>query len=120
MKKLFLFLFLATAVCPLAATFAADTAAPMSKDRCLACHGPFSDLVGRNVLTESESGEPVNPHVFLPHGNPKGEITECTDCHQQHALPPPKGHKDAYALLDPCYACHHNHELKKCSSCHEK
>ena len=28
------------------------------------------------------------------------------------------GYKDTSASLEPCYACHHNYQLKKCSSCH--
>ena len=70
---------------------------PMKKEQCLACHGPtFDDLIKKNVQAQSDSG-PVNPHVWIP---------------------PKPGYKDTSASLEPCYACHHNYQLKKCSSCH--
>lgn len=91
----------------------------LTKEQCLACHGPtFEDLIKRNVQVSSDSG-PVNPHVWIPHqgGNEKNAI-ECIDCHTQHPMPPKPGFKDTNANLEPCYACHHNYQLKKCSSCH--
>ena len=92
----------------------------ITKEQCLACHGlTFSELVNKNIRVESDTG-PVNPHVFLPHNDPNGEVTECTNCHQVHTTPPPKGYKDDQASLETCYSCHHNYELKKCSSCHDK
>ena len=86
----------------------------------MACHGlTFSELVNKNIQVESDTGL-VNQHVFLPHNDPNGEVTECTNCHQVHTMPPPKGYKDDQASLEACYSCHHNYELKKCSSCHDK
>ena len=65
----------------------------------MACHGlTFSELVNKNIQVESDTG-PVNPHVFLPHNDPNGEVTECTNCHQVHTMPPPKGYKDDQASL---------------------
>lgn len=91
-----------------------------SKEECLQCHGPsFDDLINKNVRVESESGF-VNPHSYIPHGDRKGEVTECTNCHRTHSFPVEKGYKDETATLEPCYSCHHNYELKKCSSCHDK
>lgn len=53
----------------------------------MACHGlTFSELVNKNIQVESDTG-PVNPHVFLPHNDPNGEVTECTNCHQVHTMP---------------------------------
>lgn len=91
----------------------------LTKEQCLACHGPtFDDLNKKNVQAPSDSG-PVNPHVWIPHaGGPDKNFINCTDCHTQHEIPPKPGHKDSGASLEPCYACHHNFELKKCSSYH--
>lgn len=42
----------------------------------MACHGlTFSELVNKNIQVESDTG-PVNPHVFLPHNDPNGEVTD--------------------------------------------
>lgn len=92
---------------------------PMKKEQCLACHGPtFDDLIKKNVQAQSDSG-PVNPHVWIPHaGGDEKNFTECIECHSQHPMPPKPGYKDSNASLEPCFACHHNYQLKKCSSCH--
>lgn len=101
------------------AVFAQNAPEAMKKEQCLACHGPtFDDLIKKNVQAQSDSG-PVNPHVWIPHvGGPEKAATECIDCHAQHSMPPKPGYKDTSASLEPCYACHHNYQLKKCSSCH--
>ena len=101
------------------AVFAQNAPEAMKKEQCLACHGPtFDELIKKNVQAQSDSG-PVNPHVWIPHaGGPEIAATECIDCHAQHSIPPKPGYKDTSASLEPCYACHHNYQLKKCSSCH--
>lgn len=101
------------------AVFAQNAPEAMKKEQCLACHGPtFDDLIKKNVQAPSDSG-PVNPHVWIPHaGGPEKVATECIDCHAQHSMPPKPRYKDTSASLEPCYACHHNYQLKKCSSCH--
>lgn len=111
---------------PLSLSFSAITVVaqqqaqePMKKEQCLACHGPtFDDLIKKNVQAQSDSG-PVNPHVWIPHaGGDEKNFSECIECHSQHPMPPKPGYKDTSASLEPCYACHHNYQLKKCSSCH--
>lgn len=99
----------------------AVAAEPMKKEMCLGCHGPtFDDLIKKGVQAPSDNG-PVNPHQWIPHaGGPEKQITECTECHAQHPMPPKPGYKDESASLEPCYACHHNYELKACSSCHNQ
>ena len=101
------------------AVFAQNAPEAMKKEQCLACHGPtFDELIKKNVQAQSDSG-PVNPHVWIPHaGGPEKAATECIDCHAQHSIPPKPGYKDTSASLEPYYACHHNYQLKKCSSCH--
>ncbi len=93
---------------------------PLTKEQCLGCHGPtFDDLINKNVQTQSDSG-PINPHTWIPHagGDDKNAI-ECIECHAQHPMPPASGYKDKNAGLEPCYACHHNYQFKKCGECHK-
>ena len=86
--------------------------------QCLACHGPFESFIAKDVKTETDSG-PVKPHVNIPHSSKKPEeFLPCVECHVPHTLPPPKNYKDTAASVEPCYACHHNYQFKKCSSCH--
>jgi hypothetical protein len=110
---------LVSALLTLAAFSVSAQTAAMKKEQCLACHGPtFEDLIKKNVQAQSDSG-PVNPHVWIPHaGGPEKQATECIECHSQHPMPPKKGYKDESVSLEPCYACHHNYQLKACSSCH--
>ncbi len=100
-------------------SFPLQSAETLTKEQCLGCHGPtFDDLIAKNVQAQSDSGV-VNPHKWIPHaGDEEKNATECTECHQQHAFPPPKGYKDEMASLEPCYSCHHNYQFKKCSECH--
>ena len=111
------FFLLTVAACGTAA--AADAPPPMTKDQCLACHGPFEKLVKKDFKIEAVPN-PINPHVFVPHIGQTKDFFDCLLCHQQHTIPPEKGYHDKSATLDACFGCHHTEEFAKCSSCHKK
>jgi imidazolonepropionase-like amidohydrolase len=91
------------------------------KDACLKCHGPFSKLAELTSQFKTPSGEITTPHRHVPHDSKDDKtITECSQCHQQHPVPPTAG--DLAALkkpnLDFCYKCHHIKSFTSCKTCH--
>lgn len=84
---------------------------------CLVCHGPFEDLIGKNVQALGEDGNPVNPHIYVPHDTT--DIMECNLCHQPHTLPQQIESDAAAAVtVEACYDCHHVRNFTNCSQCH--
>lgn len=94
-------------------------AAGMTKQECLACHGPFEDLIKKGITVEADP-KPVNPHTFIPHTEKGGmdQIWECTMCHEPHAIPPKKDPHREKATVEACYQCHHQYNFERCDSCH--
>jgi len=95
-----------------------------SKEACLKCHGPYEKLAGAPVLYALQSGEKINPHVYVPHAAREAKsIPECGNCHQPHAIPPNKARIKGQPKADVqwCYtACHHNNDFEPCKNCHKQ
>ena len=93
--------------------------AKISKETCLACHGPYDKLASTEVRFKTPEGETVMPHQYVPHQE-KRDIPECTECHTPHAIPL----EDKSTVVKPthlkwCYTyCHHKKNLQNCSDCH--
>jgi hypothetical protein len=94
----------------------------MGKDACLACH-PFDKLAALPPKYVNDSGEKINPHVYVPHDQKVAKsIQDCALCHtKQHPLPPTAA--DIAAMPKPevkfCYsACHHSYNFTPCKACH--
>jgi hypothetical protein len=101
--------------------FAAQESKPpekITKEQCLACHGPFEKVIEKNVKFKFSEEETINPHRYIPHDSE--EAPECTECHVPHTLPPP----DKSAIVKPnnvefCLAsCHHMRNFQPCTACH--
>lgn len=88
--------------------------------KCLECHGTFEDLTakpGNFVATNMEGEIKINPHRYVPHTSK--DIPECTNCHEEHPVPPestvPRPDNVSW-----CYAaCHHQENFTVCTTCHE-
>jgi predicted CXXCH cytochrome family protein len=96
---------------------APSAAAPAagSQDVCLACHGPYENLIEKTAKYYMPSGETTSPHKYLPHKSKN--IPDCKNCHKPHALPPPPKQSIAEPSTDWCYTCHHKGVLE-CGTCH--
>lgn len=97
---------------------ASDENAPKDKEYCLKCHGPFEKLAERTTEYITEWDEKANPHVYVEH-NTK-DITECTDCHEVHAIPLDPAVPVKKANVSYCYSCHHAETLVTCTQCHNE
>ncbi len=97
----------------------AASAADMTREQCLQCHGPVGQLAGKDIKFPVDGGT-VNPHRFIPHGETVVEkFPVCTVCHKPHPMPPPKGFKDKEANVEMCYSCHHQYTFQPCKECHK-
>ncbi len=102
---------------------AATSAAPVPKEACLKCHGPFEKLTGAPAGFAAPSGEEINPHVFVPHTSREAKgIPECSNCHVPHGPMPGAG--DVIHAPKPdvqwCYdTCHHRNTFEPCKNCHK-
>jgi hypothetical protein len=91
----------------------------IDKDKCLACHGPYDQLIEKTAPFKTPGGETVVPHRYVPHEEKK-DIPECTECHTPHTIPL----EDKSTVEKPkdvkwCYAnCHHQNNFQSCSGCH--
>jgi len=83
---------------------------------CLKCHGPFEKLVARTENYETEFGEKVNPHKYVPHDSTS--IVECSECHEPHPIPYTAASAPPAPTVDYCYSCHHTQTFATCSECH--
>lgn len=83
---------------------------------CLKCHGPFEKLAARTRDYETDFGEKVNPHTYVPHDSTS--IVECAECHEPHAIPYNAATAPATPTVDYCYSCHHMQTFESCSECH--
>lgn len=91
----------------------------LDKDKCLACHGPYGELIENSVQFKTPEGEMIVPHQYVPHEE-KVDIPECTECHTPHMIPL----EDKSTVAKPtdvkwCYEkCHHLNNFQSCSGCH--
>ncbi|QQO09998.1 cytochrome c3 family protein [Breznakiella homolactica] len=89
---------------------------------CLQCHGPFEELMERTKDYVNEWDVTVNPHTYvdITKGNPHDTtmIATCTECHEQHPIPPTANMNIKQANLQYCYTCHHDEEFISCNTCH--
>lgn len=91
----------------------------IDKDKCLACHGPYSKLIENSVQFKTTEGETIVPHQYVPHEE-KTDVPECTECHTPHTIPL----EDKSTVVMPkdvkwCYeTCHHRNNFQSCSNCH--
>ncbi len=97
----------------------AKEAPKLTKAQCVQCHGSIDALIKKNVQITVDGGK-VNPHKHVPHDATTDEkFPECTVCHAQHAIMPPKGYKDKNANVEMCFECHHQYNFQPCKSCHK-
>ena len=90
-----------------------------SKEACLTCHGPFEKLAAAPKNYASESGEKINPHVYVPHNRKEAKsIGDCVNCHETHPVPWPAKGARTKANADWCYSCHHKFNFTSCKACH--
>jgi hypothetical protein len=101
-----------------AVSAASDENAPKDKEYCLKCHGPFEKLAERTKGYVTEWDEKANPHVYVRHDTKN--ITECTECHDVHAIPIDPAVPVKKANVSYCYSCHHAETLVKCTQCHNE
>lgn len=85
---------------------------------CLKCHGPFEKLAEKTKDYETEFGEKVNPHRYVPHNSTS--IVECTECHEPHPIPFKANDNMPKPTVDYCYSCHHMQTFETCSDCHNE
>lgn len=100
----------------------------LTAEDCLACHGPYEEIMAASSTWISPEGDTVNPHTTVDntiptHENPHlpdAAPINCTGCHTQH----PDTVTSADQVEKPdnvtyCYNnCHHERNFKKCSGCH--
>ena len=96
------------------------SASPGEKSECLQCHDVFEKLAAGPQKFTAESGEKINPHMYVPHEAkiPKN-IPQCTRCHRPHAIPLTSKETIPQPTIDWCYSCHHAFEFKPCGACHK-
>jgi hypothetical protein len=58
----------------------------------------------------------ANPHVFVPHESTT--IVDCSECHDNHAIPFVKDESARKPNVQYCYSCHHAETLAHCNECH--
>jgi hypothetical protein len=101
-----------------------STAAEVSNDMCLGCHGPFDKLVTVTLSSVAPSGEKISPHYYVPHTLKEAKaIPECSNCHPPHPTPPTAADITAMGKpsVDWCYTtCHHDNNFTPCNKCHNK
>lgn len=93
----------------------ASTAAAISKDVCLGCHGPFDKVVSATADYTMPNGEKANPHRYVPHDSK--DIPECSYCHVPHPVPLTSTEGLPKPSVQYCYGCHHAGVLQ-CGTCH--
>jgi hypothetical protein len=88
--------------------------------KCLACHS-YEKIRTDTAKYKTSGGETATPHQYVPHkAKEKGEIPDCTECHEAHPVPL----VDKSKVVKPkdiafCYtACHHMSNLDSCTKCH--
>jgi hypothetical protein len=88
--------------------------------KCLACHS-YNKIRQSTAKYKTPNDETVTPHQYVPHKEKeKGDIPDCTDCHEAHATPL----TDKSKVVKPkdityCYTeCHHMRNLTSCNTCH--
>jgi hypothetical protein len=88
--------------------------------RCLACHGPFDELVASTAGYIAPSEEKITPHKYVPHDDPtEANINNCTNCHTPHPVPLESKESVVKPNVDWCYTnCHHAYNFSPCSQCH--
>jgi hypothetical protein len=100
---------------------AADKPDPkIETKKCLACHGPFDELAKSTAGYTTPSEEQTTPHKYVPHDDPvEANISNCTNCHTPHPIPPDSSKSAAKPTVEWCYTnCHHAFNLSPCSDCH--
>jgi hypothetical protein len=100
----------------------ASSAVAVSKDMCLACHGPYDKLATATANYVAPSGEKGSPHRFVPHDATAAvNVPECSNCHQPHPIPPTANMKVTPANVDWCFStCHHQNDFTPCKNCHNQ
>ena len=89
------------------------------KDVCLSCHGPFDKLVTTPKTYTTESGDKINPHLYVPHNRTdEKSIAACTNCHEPHPVPLTTKAGLPKPKVDWCYSCHHSYNFSPCKTCH--
>lgn len=91
----------------------------ITKDQCLACHGPFEKVIQGGAKFKISEEEIINPHKYVPHDSQ--EAPECTECHiVPHAIPlQDKSTVEKPRDVDFCYGgCHHMRNFQPCQTCH--
>jgi predicted CXXCH cytochrome family protein len=116
-------IYILLAFCVLAATVA-YSAPPTpsnegSKDKCLACHGPFDKRAAAPKTYAMPSGPKINPHMYVPHQRQDAKsIPECLNCHKVHPVPLKSKEGLPQADVAWCFSCHHTQEFSACKTCH--
>jgi hypothetical protein len=116
--------FIASVVLAVCGSFALATqeakqpASKVTKEQCLACHGPYEKIAKATENFKTPNEETTTPHKYIPHDST--DIPECTECHIAHTIPL----QDKSTVVKPkdlgfCYdSCHHMKNLQPCKSCH--
>jgi hypothetical protein len=87
--------------------------------KCFACHS-YDKIREATAKYKASSGETATPHQYVPHKDKeKGDIPDCTQCHQEHPIPLADKSKVVKPKdVDYCYnECHHMRNLESCK-CH--
>jgi hypothetical protein len=87
--------------------------------KCLACHS-YEKIRKSTAKYKTPNDDIATPHQYVPHKEKeKGDIPDCTECHEAHPVPPDKSKVVKPKDITYCYTeCHLHNNLNSCSKCH--